>query len=72
MPQHSRFEWTWCWYTAAGRPSIQSLFALQARNRFATDLEQLLDRKLTCGISSFMLQLHEAERLLSGHSNPHE
>ena len=56
-----------------GRPPVYSVVIRSSgKESLRHRLEQLLDRKLTCGISSFMLQLHEAERLLSGNSNPRE
>jgi hypothetical protein len=48
-----------------GKPPVYSVvIRSSAKAVLRCRLEQLLDRKLTCGISSFMLQAHEVERLL--------
>src|SRR5215831_16776468 len=48
-----------------GKPPVYSVvIRASAKELLRNRLEQLLNRKLTCGISSFMLQSHEAERLL--------
>ena len=49
-----------------GKPPVYSVvIRSSAKESLRNRLEQLLNRKLTCGISSFMLQSHEAERLLN-------
>jgi hypothetical protein len=56
-----------------GKPPVYSVvIRSSAKALLRQRLEQLLDRKLTCGISSFMLQGYEAERLLRGRLNSEE
>ena len=50
-----------------GKPPIYCVvIRSKAREPLRQRLEQLLDRRLTCGSSSFMLKLDEAERIFAG------
>jgi hypothetical protein len=50
-----------------GKPPIYSVvIRSSAKEPLRQKLEQLLDRRLTCGISSFMLKADEATRIVSG------
>jgi hypothetical protein len=50
-----------------GKPPIYSVvIRSSAKEPLRKKLEQLLNRPLTCGISSFMLKADEATRIVSG------
>ena len=50
-----------------GKPPIYCVvIRSKAREPLRQRLEQLLNRRLTCGVSSFMLKLGEAERIVAG------
>ena len=50
-----------------GKPPIYCVVILSsAKEPLRQRLEQALNRRLTCGISSFMLKADEAERILPG------
>ena len=50
-----------------GKPPIYSVvIRSSAKEPLRQRLEQLLNRRLTCGISSFMLKPDEATRIISG------
>jgi hypothetical protein len=52
-----------------GKPPVYSVVIRSpAKESLRHRLEQLLERNFHCGVSSFMLQVHEAERLLRSHS----
>jgi hypothetical protein len=49
-----------------GKPPIHSVVIRSiAKEPLRQRLEQLLNRRLTCGVSSFMLKVHEAELIVS-------
>jgi hypothetical protein len=49
-----------------GKPPIYSVvIRSSAKEALRNRLEQVLNRSLTCGISSFMLQAEEAQRIVS-------
>ena len=49
-----------------GKPPFYSVvIRSSAKASLREIVEQLLNRKLTCGISSFMLKAEEAERIMS-------
>ena len=51
-----------------GKPPIYSVVIRSpAKEPIRRRLEEILDRRLTCGISSFMLKAEEAQRIVSGH-----
>jgi len=52
-----------------GKPPFYSVvIRSSAKAPLREIVEQLLDRRLTCGISSFMLRAEEAERIVSNPS----
>ena len=54
-----------------GKPPVYSVVIRSSAKELLRDrLAQLLNRKLTCGINSFMLQTHEAELLLNDPAKP--
>jgi hypothetical protein len=53
-----------------GKPPIYCVvIRSSAKKLLRQRLEQLLNRSLTCGSSSFMLKLDEPERIVAGFSN---
>jgi len=49
-----------------GKPPVYSVvFLAHAKEPFRRMLEQLLNRPLTCGVSSFNISAHEAHYILS-------